>query len=248
MRCHQMAVMLLMLGMTLGALKYPGSERFAVAQLKYPGNWDNRTDGIKALMIELMNRTSVNAELIPRPVRILDKDLFYTPFLMMSGDRAFPPFSSQERERLKLYLEAGGFWLIDNSSGVRDGEFDRCVRREAAALFPGQDLKLLPEDHSIYRSYYLMNKTYFGGRVKSAPYLEGVTLNDMTPIIYSLNDASGAWQRDGAGNFIYDAIPGGEMQRRDAFKFGVNVVMYALTANYKKDAVHVRALLKRKRR
>jgi hypothetical protein len=230
------------------ALKYPGSERFAVAQLKYAGNWDNRTDGVKALMIELMNRTSINAELLPRPVKLSDRELFYCPFLLLTGDRAFPAFTAAERAALRLYLETGGFLLIDNSSGARDGDFDKSVRREMGALFPDKPLKTLDVDHSIYRSFYLMNKTYFGGRVKTAPYLEGITIDDMTPVVYSMNDAAGAWQRDLAGNFIFDAIPGGEMQRRDAFKFGVNAVLYALTANYKKDAVHVRALLKRKRR
>ena len=117
-----------------------------------------------------------------------------------------------------------------------------------AALFPDAPLSVLDADHSIYRSFYLMRRTYFGGRVKSAPYLEGVTLGDLTPVLYSLNDAAGAWVRDPSGNFIFDVIPGGELQRRDAFKFGVNVVMYALTANYKKDAVHAKAILKRRRR
>ena len=39
--------------------------------------------------------------------------------------------------------------------------------------------------------------------------------------------------------------PGGELQREMAFRFGINVVMYALTGNYKTDQVHVPALLQR---
>ena len=38
---------------------------------------------------------------------------------------------------------------------------------------------------------------------------------------------------------------GGERQREYAFRFGVNLVMYALTGNYKADQVHVPALLER---
>ena len=140
------------------------------------------------------------------------------------------------------------FCLLTTADGIRDGEFDKCVRRELNVLFPETPLKILDADHSIYRSFYLMNKTYFGGRVKSVPYLEGISKDDITPVIYSLNDVAGAWLRDQAGNYIFDVIPGGEVQRRDAFKLGINAVIYAITANYKKDAVHVRALLKRKRR
>ena len=39
--------------------------------------------------------------------------------------------------------------------------------------------------------------------------------------------------------------PGGERQREMAYRFGVNLVMYALTGNYKSDQVHVRDLLDR---
>ena len=40
-------------------------------------------------------------------------------------------------------------------------------------------------------------------------------------------------------------VPGGERQREMAFRTGVNIVMYALTGNYKADQVHVPALLER---
>jgi hypothetical protein len=40
-------------------------------------------------------------------------------------------------------------------------------------------------------------------------------------------------------------VPGGERQREMAFRFGVNLVMYALTGNYKSDQVHVPAILER---
>ena len=38
---------------------------------------------------------------------------------------------------------------------------------------------------------------------------------------------------------------GGERQRELANRFGVNLVMYVLTGNYKSDQVHVPALLER---
>ena len=38
---------------------------------------------------------------------------------------------------------------------------------------------------------------------------------------------------------------GGARQRTLAYRFGVNLVMYALTGNYKGDQVHVPAILER---
>jgi len=40
-------------------------------------------------------------------------------------------------------------------------------------------------------------------------------------------------------------VPGGEAQREQAIRFGINVVIYAMTGNYKTDQVHVPALLER---
>ena len=40
----------------------------------------------------------------------------------------------------------------------------------------------------------------------------------------------------------------GIAQRELAIRFGVNVVMYALTGNYKADQVHIEAIMERLRR
>jgi hypothetical protein len=40
-------------------------------------------------------------------------------------------------------------------------------------------------------------------------------------------------------------VPGDQRQREFAFRAGVNIVMYALTGNYKADQVHIPALLER---
>ena len=43
----------------------------------------------------------------------------------------------------------------------------------------------------------------------------------------------------------FACVPGGEPQREMAMRFGVNLVMYVLTGNYKSDQVHVPAILER---
>ena len=53
------------------------------------------------------------------------------------------------------------------------------------------------------------------------------------------------WIEDGRGNAPFAAVPGGTRQRTLAYRFGVNLVMYALTGNYKGDQVHVPAILER---
>jgi len=50
---------------------------------------------------------------------------------------------------------------------------------------------------------------------------------------------------DDMGRVMFPVVPGGERQREMAYRFGVNVVMYVLTGNYKSDQVHVPAILER---
>ena len=68
--------------------------------------------------------------------------------------------------------------------------------------------------------------------------------DSVSPVIIGGNDWAAAWAADADGRNPYAVIPGGERQRTLAYRFGVNLVMYALTGNYKGDQVHVPAILR----
>ena len=105
----------------------------------------------------------------------------------------------------------------------------------------------LTSAHVLARSFYLLQD--FPGR------FDGDTVwvqrdqdrsNDsVSPVIVGANDWAAAWAVDNAGHNPFATIPGGARQRTLAYRFGVNLVMYALTGNYKGDQVHVPALLER---
>ena len=59
------------------------------------------------------------------------------------------------------------------------------------------------------------------------------------------NDFAGAWAVDGNLRPLLPTIPPDPTQRNYAFRSGVNLMMYALTGNYKADQVHLPALLER---
>jgi hypothetical protein len=67
----------------------------------------------------------------------------------------------------------------------------------------------------------------------------------VSSILITSNDLAGAWAMDDSNRAVFAVVPGGEVQREMAFRSGVNIVMYALTGNYKADQVHVPALLER---
>ena len=134
---------------------------------------------------------------------------------------------------------------MDDAAGRLASGFDASFRREAAKLVPGSPLVRLAADHSIFRSYYLLRSVQ--GRKIISPFLEGIHVADRTPLIYCRNDLGGAWMRNALGRWSFECVPGGESQRGAAFRLGVNMVLYALTINYKHDQVHAPFIRKRLR-
>jgi len=210
---------------------------FFFAQLKYRGGeWDPNPQYVEPVVEELELRTSIDGEKERRITTLSDPDLFFYPFLYMAGKYEFEPFSSGEREILRRFLAYGGFLFAEDTMGAKGFGFDRAFRTEMKQIFPNYDLKRLPPDHSVYRSFYLIES--IGGRQKVNPSLEGITIDTWTPVIYSQNDLSGAWSRDKYGRWTNECVPGGETQRFSAFKAGINIIVYSLTSDYKKDLIH----------
>ena len=210
---------------------------FFFSQVKYRGGeWDPNPLFAEPIIEELELRTSIDGLNERRIITPTDPDLFFSPFLYMAGKYEFDPFTSQEQERLRRFLTYGGFLLAEDTMGAQGFGFDRAFREEMKRIFPKHELKRLPPDHSVCQSFYLIGS--IGGRQRVHPYLEGITIDQWTPVIYSQNDLSGAWARDKFGKWVNECVPGGETQRSSAFKLGINIIVYSLTSDYKKDLVH----------
>lgn len=214
------------------------SSMFTFAQLRYRGgNWDPHPTAQVEFLRELTARTSVNAAPERKVLSLTDRDLFQYPFLYMTGREEFAAFSTTEVEILRKFAGLGGLLFADDGSGTPGQGFDKSFRQEMARVFPYHPLERLPQDHSVFRSFYLLRS--LGGRRIVNPFLLGITLDHWTPVIYTQNDVGSAWERDYLGNWRYEAVPGGERQRSLAFRLGINVVLYALTSDYKHDLIHL---------
>jgi len=211
--------------------------QFFFAQLKYRGgDWDPNPQFVEAITEELELRTSIDGTQERRVIALTDGDLFYCPFLIMAGKYEFDPWTPQEREILRRFLTYGGFLFAEDTVGAKGYGFDLAFRREMKQVLPGHEMRKLPADHSVYQSFYLIGS--IGGRQRVNPYLEGITIDNWTPVIYSQNDLAGAWSKDKFGNWMHECTPGGEPQRSAAFKMGLNIIVYSLTSDYKKDVIH----------
>jgi hypothetical protein len=221
-----------------------GMNRYNFTQIRYRGgDWDPDPTAATMVAAEIVKRTSVPADIARKDIDIMSPDLFHYPMLYITGHYDFEPFSEDEIRRLRNYLDYGGFLVADDCAGHQGYGFDLAIRREIKRLYPEKSMARIPRDHPVFRSFYLI-KTVGGRRIVS-PYLEGLELGDRTAVIYCQNDIGCAWERDQFGNWVHPCIPGGERQRRLAFKLGVNIVLYALSQDYKKDRIHTPFLRQR---
>lgn len=225
-----------------GAARAMGpSSQVDVAEIELASGTVSRPEAWQRLLYELVQTTSIESSSRVAAVAPDDLALFEHPFAVLPGDGAFAPLSEAAVEQLHRYLSYGGFLVIDDVTGAQQSAFDRSVRRLCGRLFPTRPLSPLPADHSLYRAFFLLGRPL--GRVDTHDWLEGVNLGEITPLIYCRNDLSGALARGPDGRHLYAVTPGGEYQRGEAIKLGINLIMYALTSNYKKDQAHVRQLM-----
>ncbi|MFQ5866643.1 MAG: DUF4159 domain-containing protein [bacterium] len=232
-----LAICIITCNLIANPLRAGQRDRFVFSQLRYKGgDWDPYPTAYKEILHYLVTTTSVKAQRTRRELSLNDPELFSSPFLYMTGREEFAPFTSQEIENTKRYLLGGGLLLIDDASGRKNLDFDRAVHREMGKLFPDSKLKRLPPDHAVFRSFYLSPSV--AGRRAGNPYLEGIDIDGQTVVIYSQNDLGGAWVRDRLGNWLYECVPGGELQRLEAMKLFLNIIIYSLTGTYKRDAIH----------
>ena len=218
----------------------------SIGRLQLPGLSDPRPGALRDLLSDVEDNSSLRAQLASPDIDPESRRLFEMPFVVISGDAEFAPLSEAAVMNLRLFLREGGFLFIDDATGRPGSGFDRCVRRELARVLPGSPLVAIGRDHAVFRSFFLLGGA--AGRMNVRPYLEGIWQGDITPVIYSSNDLLGALWRSAGGGYSLEVVPGRERQRGRALRLGINIVLFAFTGNYKRDAVHVRALLERMRR
>jgi hypothetical protein len=218
-----------------------------IPQIKYEGgNSMPYPTAIDSLLGQIERRTSIETNRGLAQIALSYPKLYQYPFIYMAGSREFGKFSANDIKRLRNYLSYGGFLLIDDNSSGPNSKFNISVRKMIKALFPQVPLTQISRDHSIFRSFYLINRV--SGRKQVSPYLEGINIKGRTVLVYSANDLGGAWARDKLGQWTHDIISGGSRQRQLAIRLGVNIAMYALTLDYKKDMVHLPIILERLKR
>ncbi|MCC6468549.1 MAG: DUF4159 domain-containing protein [Alphaproteobacteria bacterium] len=208
--------------------------------------------GLSGLTKVLNRRTAVEAG-EPMGVSLEEDELSFFFLLYWPIDPAQRPLSARAARKVNEYLRNGGSILIDtrdqaDAPASLEGMTASAQRlRQIGRGLAIPPLVPVPPDHVLTKAFYLMQDfpgRYAGGQL----WVEqpDSRVNDgVSSLVIGGSDWAAAWATDEGGRPLYPVIPGGENQREMAYRFGVNLVMYALTGNYKADQVHVPAILER---
>mgnify|MGYP001796146258 CR=1 FL=1 len=225
-------------------------------RLAYIETGDERADratkaGLEGLSLVLFRRSSVEPA-APHAVDPETDALDVYPVLFLSLPETPEPLSSTAVARINAYMRNGGALFIDTRKGGTIG--GRNSFEGLDQILPGLDtppLAPVPVNHVLTRSYYLIQG--FPGRYENRNlWIEATGAADKTErrgdgvsrLFVGDADYLAAWAVDERGRPIY-SVDGGDIQREMSIRFGVNLIIYILTGNYKEDQVHIPALLER---
>ncbi len=242
-------------------LKAANDTRLAYVITGFPDLDDMSKAGLTGLGLQLRQRTSYEPQ-EPMGVDVAKDNLAFFPLLYWPIDPREKDLTPEALSKISDYMRNGGTILFDTRDltlgAVRgpNSPGEQTLRRLIAKLdLP--PLEPVPADHVLTKAFYIIQGfpgRWDGGKV----WIEALPPADphagpaparggdgVSPVIIGGNDWAAAWAVRPDGAPMVDVVPGGERQRELAFRFGVNLVMYAFTGNYKTDQVHVPALLER---
>ena len=195
--------------------------KFTIVRLKYSGggDWYSNPSSLYNLLRELRRRCNVGTARRSVVMSLKDDRIFYHPLMYMTG-HGNVRFDSRERERLRAYLEHGGFLWADDNYGM-----DESLRRELKAVFPDNPMVELPFDHPIYSTVYEFSAglpkihLHDGGAAKGL----GIFVDGRLAVFYSYNTDIGDGLEDPD---VHNDPP---EKREAAMKMAINIVSYVLS-------------------
>ncbi len=220
--------------------------------------------GLQGLTLFLAQRTALEAG---DPIGLDPErdELAFFPLIYWAVVPGQPKPSQAALDHIDTYMKRGGTVLFDTRDAVDAtpgiGDQNRApgmvALRAILSSLDIPELEPVPRDHVLTKTFFLLRD--FPGRFTSGQLwveaLPAETEEDpsrparagdgVSSIMITSNDLAGAWAMRPDGQPMLPMVPGEPRQREFAFRAGVNIVMYALTGNYKADQVHIPALLER---
>lgn len=189
------------------------------------GDWDSAPLVPANLIDSVARYTTVDVAPTGVIVDLASVDLFDYPLIYLTGHLPFF-FSSAERRMVQKYLDRGGMLFVDDHNHDTAGVFHRTATAELTRT--AGRLADLPNNHELYSCFFAFpdgppntNHELNGwGDNLIHKHLQAVTHDNRIEVLYSSKDYSSEW----------GCHPDSKrMMQFDNTKFGVNIIVYALT-------------------
>ena len=208
--------------------------------------------GLESLSATLHRRTSVEPEGVAKLNPETDTLSFF-PLIYWAISDTQKIYSDKVMQNIQSYLDHGGTIIFDtrdqnrSTTSMVNTNNAKALRRITASLNIPPIIPV-PKDHVLGRAFYLLDE--YPGRYSSGTlWVERYSASgrdNVSSVIIGSNDWVGSWADSmGEKSFSRFNNSSDSRQREMAMRFGVNLVMYALTGNYKADQVHIPHILER---
>jgi hypothetical protein len=203
---------------------------FTFARLRYgSGNWDADPKMPSNLLNSLVEYTSIRVDPNERIVDASSEQVSNYPFVYLTGNKMLR-FTETERANLRRYLRNGGFMFVDDCNHDIDGTFAKTFESEIKAVLdrPEEALRKLPKSHPLYNSFFEFKEgppatshelNGWGDDIVH-DYLKAIEIEGRIAVLYSNKDYGCEWNYDWTNK---------RFATKDNTRFGVNIIVYALT-------------------
>jgi hypothetical protein len=174
-----------------------------------------------------------------RSIRIEDERLFDYPFVYIVEPGSLL-LSDEEAAILRKYLLGGGFLMLDDFWGVREGEY---AAEQLRKVFPDRELKPLTIDHPVFHMVFDLKEmpqvpnigVAWSGRYEGitwerpdAKEVDYRAIHDdkgrMMVIFCHNTDNGDGWEREGEDDWYFH-----EFSEKKAYPLMINILFYAMT-------------------
>lgn len=203
---------------------------FVFTRLQYEsGDWDIVDQRMPSNLIDsLVAYTTISVAEREAVVPLASAEVFGAAFCYLSGHKLVQ-FTDRERENFEAYVRRGGFVFVDDCNHDVDGLFAKSFEAQMQQIFGADALKKIPNNHAIYDAFFPFEKgpptTSFElngwGDDLVHDYLKAVEIDGRIGVLYSNKDYGCEWDYDFRNK---------RFLAEDNTKFGVNIVMYAMTS------------------
>lgn len=194
---------------------------FRIGRVQYSGggDWYNDPSAEINLLKFVRDNTNIDIKTVYEYVDLASDNLFIYPMIFITGHGNLK-FSKAEVERLRAYLENGGFLYIDDDYGL-----DEYIRKEMKRVFPEKEFTELPFSHGIYSCHFEFPqgppKTH--EHDEKVPQAFGIFHEGRLCVYYTFeSNPSDGWADP-------DVHRDPEAKRIESLKFGTNIIVWALT-------------------